>query len=216
MKELLKLNKHIITERRNNLYYNKYTKKVNFLLAGVNGRYGVWKSFDFFYNLYKETLKPQELENLRSVYDFKIKYGKQITVRAENNYISVFYNDDNIIADLIKLKLYFTYYVADVVPNTIVFNKTPKHKYRIYLKGGMYNTDERNELYTFLKNHVIDRDKSISTGLQFFYKYDFGKRNYVFFHDKLKIDYNDESFLTLFKLIVPQFFGKHFLLSTKS
>lgn len=214
----MKSNRTIISENRKNLYYNKYVYKASFYLGGAK-----WTDFNVYdtflisiQRVNHEVTGDVKLDRVQNFYAFKYKYKNKVGQRIERNLVCIYFNDfdEEMLTDLDKCGL-ITINKAEVVPDTIVFEKPIKYKYRIYIKQGCYEYDKRLELYEFIKKHCL-HCADVSKPLLNLCYVDKGSRYYAYFHNGFKIDFNDEGLITWFRLIIPNFYGKHFLLISKA
>ena len=213
----LKSNREVITENRKELYYTKYRYKATFNLIGARmTTYCGYNEFLVSSTRISHLDGVVNNKKINNFYNFRKKYEGIVGKRIEKNQVCIYFNelDEVMLQELDQIGL-IQIYKASVVPKTIVFSKPTKFKHRIYLKQGFYEYDKRKELYDFISRYCVN-DANLSKPLTNMTLFDKGSRYYAYFHSGYKIDFNEESVLTLFKLIVPNFFGKHFLLVSEA
>lgn len=213
------------------LYYNKYRYRARFHCLGIY--LATWnltkKDLESRISNNKYKFKNANASIIKKFIDWKntqVKGKDRINIiRLENNTASVFSNDLNNLKTLESLGCVIEYTeIDDNIPVGIkYFVNEPKYKHRIYLKSKRVSED----FITKLKN-MFDRYKGTETkivpseSLQNWLN-DRGtpslggwlawKRSYCSSH--FFIDYNDESFITIFALTFDSMISKKYKLEKR-
>jgi len=203
-------------ENRKILYYHKYLYKAKLEIPyarymSMSKTFGDFCEFGARFSINFEKVDKvitQEFINFINSYD-----KKQLIIRIENKYVSIFCNDLNNLKTTSKLFGNPIFYKANAYDdNVIIFKNYPKHKFRTYLKQGYLNKSQKHLIYDFINRHVKDRlDKTISKS---FYRktFDYINPYNEYWHGSHFIDYDDESFKTLIHLFIGNLAGKTYKL----
>ena len=197
------------------LYFNKYVYRARLYSPGMYLTTWNLSSDDLIKRVQnnKSRLANANVDHLLKFTDWKNsqKKGKDknCTIRLEGNCASVFSNDLNHLKTLetIGCDMDYTMVADDIPAGTKYFVNEPKYKHRIHLKSKRVPEDFPKKLAALferykgtntkispcpsLKEWLTDRDKSLGGWLAW-------KRSFCSSH--FFIDYNDESFITLFAL----------------
>jgi hypothetical protein len=200
------------------LYYNKYRYRARLYCTGIY--LAMWNlSLDDIEKKVKSNkhrLKDASAYKIKNFIDWKNTQpkgnNKINTVRIEGNVASIFSNDLNSFKSLENLGCPIDYTeIGDNIPiGTKYFVKEPKYKYRFYLKSKRVHEDFRTRLALLFDRYKDTETKifaspSLKQWLEIdtsFNSWSFWKHNYCSSH--FFIDYNDESFITLFALSFDQ------------
>lgn len=200
------------------LYYNKYRYRARFYCTGIY--LAMWdlslEEIERKVKSNRHRLKNASADKIKNFTDWKNTQpkGKNKTniVRIENDTASVFSNDLNSLKTLENLGCHVDYTeIGDNIPvGTKYFTREPKYKHRIYLRSKRVTEDFRNRL-----SLLFDRYKNTNTNISpspslkdWLQISNFGtgwstwRRLSCSSH--FFIDYNDESFITLFALSFDQ------------
>jgi hypothetical protein len=159
-----------------------------------------------------------------SVFKKEMKKG-EVTIRIEGNIASVFSNDLNYLKSLETLGFIVDYTeVQDNVPTGIkYFVEEPKYKYRIYLKSKRVSDDFPKKLQNMFERYKGTNTKIVPSPSLRDWLTERGtpslggwlawKRSYCSSH--FFIDYNDESFITIFALTFTNMISRKFTLEKR-
>lgn len=218
-------------EFRDRLYYNNFKYKAKIELPGIKFLYHSdtivsWKykiqnlsrSNLYFLSRYfgnndETTLISKILENedsIKKYIEYYKKYRKELTFRQEGHSVSVFSNNLSDFDELIALDKNSTVLIFEAKVTLFAgvkfFVSKPKYKYRLYLKNKNLPQEERGRLISFLlsRNYI-----QISPS---FYNWIYNKSVRYYITSNFYVDYNDESFGTLFALTFSDITGSHYKL----
>lgn len=186
---------------KDSLFYNKYKYK-----AKLQKIVGAWflhnvKSFKDYENklsdewwekLLNTDLTDPNRTNLKNLIKFKETNNKEVTIRVEGAYVSVFSNNLDILKELEQNFVVKQYFEVNCIPKVKFFHKPPKFKYRTYFRIN-YNVDNAS-LYDYIMRQkalgLVDYNKYIDKPLKKFYRM-----------PMLFVDYNDEKIITFLSLL---------------
>lgn len=219
---------------RDSDYYGKYIYRLRFKMPSI--RYIInEKNVEGLMNRYnattgwrviKEQDRPDVTENLEALKQL-IELRKSLnkdgtgTVRLEWNTVSIFSSDLSLLKNIESIKPDLDFVYTQVRTNNYVgvksFVKTPKHKFRVYLKSKMVGSDfiaqfndllERtNELHPCASLKYWIQGASL-TGNQYSWRYRFTSVTHF-------IDYDDESTLSYLALMYGEYLGKRYKLEKR-
>ena len=209
------------------LYFNKYVYRARVHMVGAYLCSYSSKKEDFEKRIKtNKSIKTANADDLVKFATFKKEMKKGLsTVRIEGNVASVFSNDLNYLKELQTLGFVVDYTeVQDNVPTgTKYFVEEPKFKYRIYLKSKRVPEEFSKRLQGMLdrykgtatkilpspslKNWLTERGTPSLGGWLAW------KRSYCSSH--YFIDYNDESFITIFALTFDNMIYRKFKLEKR-
>lgn len=218
-------------EFRDRLYYNNFKYKAKIELPGIKFLYhsdtiSSWKykiqnlsrSNLYFLSRYfgnndENTLISKILENEEAITKYIAyykKYNKELTFRQEGHSVSIFSNNLSDFDDLlilgVNLKVLIFEAKVTLFAGVKLFVRKPKYKYRLYLKNKNLPQEERGRLISFLLSRTYIQ---ISPSL---YNWIYNKRVRYYITSNFYVDYNDESFGTLFALTFSDITGSHYKL----
>jgi len=214
------------------LYYSKYQYRARVYANGI-----YLCNFRSTREEFEKTLKKHKKHSSDVNIDMLVKFAQwknkqkidkkgQFTIRIENNIASIFSNDLYFLKELQSIGLNVDYTaIEDVVPvGKKYFVNEPKFKHRIYLKSKRVSDEFPEKLQAMF-------DRYSGTGTQI--SPSVALRNWTSSHDAFPsmissyysnswrsrycsshffIDYNDESFITLFALMFDGMISKKYAL----
>lgn len=210
------------------LYFSKYVYRARVHMVGAYLCSYSSKKEDFEKRIRAnksiKTANPDDLVKF-SVFKKAMKKGEG-TIRIEGNIASVFSNDLNYLKGLETLGFVVDYTeVQDNVPTgTKYFVEEPKFKHRIYLKSKRVSDDFPKKLQNMFERYKGTNTKIVpSPSLKDWLNERRGtpslggwlawKRSYCSSH--FFIDYNDESFITIFALTFTNMISRKFTLEKR-
>ena len=201
-------------EDRDKLFFNKYKYRAACTLPGVRFTYYCTTLKDFQKKMEKRKHDPwfqgrmyEDDINLNAIEYFikwRNQYKKDAIIRIEYDTFAVFSNDLELLKTLGEMDEYDVEYteVNVIAPGVKFFKNKPKHDFRIYLKGIRLDSNKVDEICSFVDNYK-DRD-SVKISNALVHAVTNGKININrWMHNSYYIDYNDESMLTLLRLVFP-------------
>lgn len=221
-------------EYRDNLFYNKYTYRLKCRVEG--GRYTYFckttEDLDSKLNNPKKSYMairandvPKVQKNLPALKEIiklsnERKLNKNFSLRIERDHISFFADDINLLKE-IENRLGTNYTLdftkAEIAPFAGVkyFVNEPKHKYRVYLKTTLVDTNLHKDLTEF-----ISRVKGVyaSPGLKKWLNHTRINQSLMYFRytsSAYFLDYDDESTLSYLALIHGKLLGRKYKLEKR-
>lgn len=224
--ELFKLK----TEKRNKLYFNKFTYKAVCKIQGAAYTYYTKDLETFAERMEKLRTTNTNRYGVRLLDDNWQEYWDEVSLdkigafitwrnyvdkdrcmyRIQGDHVSFFSNDlallttlDNIDEDVKITK------AVCMDPDTMYFKKEPKYKYRTYFKGKRMPKDFSENIVT-----VRDMYKSLhfSEGL-FASLFHNNWHPYRYLHGSYFVEYNDEQMLTILSMWFPTMLAKTYSLA---
>lgn len=217
-------------EYRDQLYYGKYFYRVRFHLEGARYTWYAKTPEQLEKELNRkspyrrgEAIKSaiENIEVLNKYVDWRNihKTAKSVSIRIENNVVSIFANDLPTLKTIeaIDPSLDYTYTEAkvSVFSGTKYFINKPEYQYRIYLRSRRVEQSYIDNMISMLSNSKsLYPSKSLSKWLeeanmgQQVWKYNFSSSSHY-------IDYNDESMITYLSLMIGDMFGKKYKLEKR-
>ncbi len=221
-------------EYRDSDYYGKYKYRLRFKMSSV--RYIInEKNVEGLMRRYNATsgwrvIREQDradvtenLEALKQLIELRksIKKNDTGTVRLEWNTVAIFSNDLSFLKTIENIKPDLEYDYTEAQTHNFVgiksFVKTPKHKFRVYLKSKMVEGD-----FSIRFSELLNRDVglhpcaslkywvqgSLLTKNQYSWRYRFTSATHF-------IDYDDESTLSYLALMYGEYLGKRYKLEKR-
>jgi hypothetical protein len=144
-----------------------------------------------------------DLNSIEFFIKWRNEYKKETIIRIEYDTFAVFSNDLELLKTLEEINGKIVYTEANVIaPGVKFFKNKPKHDYRIYLKGIRLDSNKVDEICSFVDNYKNRDSVKISNALV--HAVANGRININrWMHNSYYIDYNDESMLTLLRLVFP-------------
>ena len=221
-------------EYRDSDYYGKYKYRLRFKLPSV--RYiinektveGLMKRYNAItgWRVIREQDRPEVTENLEALKQLielrkSIKKNDTGTVRLEWNTVAIFSNDLSFLKTIENIKPDLEYDYTEAQTNNFVgvksFVKTPKHKFRVYLKTKVVEGD-----FIIRFSELLSRDAGLypCTSLKYWVKGALLTKNqytwrYRFTSATHFIDYDDESRLSYLTLMHGEMLGKRYKLEKR-
>ena len=218
-------------EYKENTYYNKYLYRAKFSISGLSHTYNVKDSAGLVerinatgYLRLRSDRKAIVLENkqlLNSYIDWRNAHKKQghITFRLEHDTASIYSNDLELLLTLktIPVEVKITEVKLEQFAGTKYYVKTPKHKYRIYLKS-VYISD--NNFITDLDNTLkkskeLIPSNSLASWLRGYKNSQHYTWRYRYCSGSYSIDYDNESTLSYLVLMYGDMLGKRYKLEKR-
>lgn len=220
---------------RDQYYYGKYSYRVRFKLPGI--RYiinektveGLMKRYDATtgWKKIKDSDRPivtENLEALKQIIELRksVKKDDIGTIRVEWNTVAFFSNDLSLLKSIENIKPDIEYDYTQVYTHNFIgiksFVKTPKHKFRIYLKAKVIEGDFAVRLNELLTRNTTDLHPSPS--LKYWLNgYALNSNQYswryIYTNATHFIDYDDESTLSYLALIHGEYLGKRYKLEKR-
>lgn len=210
------------------LYFNKYQYRARVYHEGIY--LSAWDDYtkEQIVNRIKKNkhrFKNAEADIIINFTQWRKSHSKgknrTCTVRVEGDVASVFSNDLSELKTLESLGCQIDYTeIFDNIPEgTKYFTKEPKYKYRIYLKSKRVPEEFRQKLDSFINRYKgTDTKLEASVALNGWLKHDLPtwavwRRLYSSSH--FFINYNDESFITLFGLSFGGMISRKFKLEKR-
>ena len=213
------------------LYFGKYTYRARVHMVGAYLCSFATKKEDFQKRIKfnKKTLALAKVDDLVRFAEWRKEQKKEkkseITFRIENDCASVFSNNLDFLRELetMGFNVDFTA-VEDVVPVGIkYFVNEPKYKYRIYLKSKRVSDDFPKKLENMFARYKGTGTKIVPSPSLREWLTERGtpslggwlawRRSYCSSH--YFIDYNDESFITIFALTFTSMISRKFTLEKR-
>ena len=202
-------------EDRDKLFFNKYKYRASCTLLGARFTYYCTTLKEFQKKLERRKQDPWHYGRQYSSEDVDLNaieffirwrntHKKDTIIRIEYDTFAVFSNDLELLRTLEEISTYNVEYTeANVIaPGIKFFKNKPKHDYRIYLKGIRLDSNKVDEICSFVDNYK-DRD-SVKISNALVHAVANGRININrWMHNSYYIDYNDESMLTLLRLVFP-------------
>jgi hypothetical protein len=218
-------------EYKENTYYNKYMYRAKFSIPGLSHTYNVKDSKGLMervnatgYLRLRSDRKAMVLENkqmLVSYIDWRNAHKKQghITFRLEGDTASIYSNDLELLLTLktITKEVEITEVKLEQFAGTKYYVRTPKHKYRIYLKtvyikDKTFITDLDN---TLKKNKELVPSPSLKGWLRGYKNSHLYSWRYQYASGSHSIDYDNESTLSYLVLMYGDMLGKRYKLEKR-
>jgi hypothetical protein len=222
-------------EYRDNDYYNKYEYRARFKIKGIRYTWYTKTIEDFqkrvvsgqsYYGIRAED-RTAVNENLATIMDFITwrnlrKTDKQAMIRIEGDVVAVFSSDLALLNTLQNLSRDLVIDYTQVQKSAFIgvktFVKTPKHKYRIYLKSKRVENEFASDL-----NDLFKRTKGLypSDALKYWAKASANslpaRQIWRFRYSSAShfIDYDDESVLSYLALMHGDMLGKRYKLEKR-
>ena len=226
MQELEKMeSSQLKIEHRNKLYFNKYRYKASIFVIGIRHTYYTKSIKDFKHRI--DMLKTRlsnhgyrsiaSLDSIRQIdYDRIEKFinwrglnSKNVTIRMEGDYASIFGNDLSTIKELSEIDEQISLFeVALTEKDIIFFKKDPKFKFRVYIKPVRATQEFIDNMIDFMGRNSENKNMGFSNA---FIK-DVEEQANRYMHGSYYIEYNDESTLSLLYLLFPKVLGKNYRL----
>lgn len=227
------------TEIREKLYYNKYSYRAKFHCLGLHLLQYAGPNV----NSVVQTLNSPRYKDYKpykdKILDFHEFYFKNhhqtnnVMVRYDYNSAGVFSNNLELLQTLESIGCPVEYTLAiDSIPKGIkYFVKEPKHKYRLYFKSKRVSDGFAEKLKEWVERY--ENTSTVITpcsALKYWYTPKEAKTSIVstmfpsvvhntwrssYTFENFFIDYNDESVLTLFRLMFDGIAGKQYTLLKK-
>jgi hypothetical protein len=201
-------------EDRDKLFFNKYKYRATCQLLGVRFTYYCTTVKDFQKKIEKRRQDPWhygkqysnddlDLNAIEFFIKWRNTYKKDSIIRIEYDTFAVFSNDLELLKTLEEIGSDIQYTEANVIaPGVKFFKNKPKHDYRIYLKGIRLDSDKVDHICSFVENYKTRDSVKISSALV--HAVSNGRINSSrWMHNSYYIDYNEESMLTLLRLVFP-------------
>lgn len=201
-------------EDRDKLFFNKYKYRATCQLLGVRFTYYCTTVKDFQKKIEKRRQDPWhygkqysnddlDLNAIEFFIKWRNTYKKDSIIRIEYDTFAVFSNDLELLKTLEEIGSDIQYTEANVIaPGVKFFKNKPKHDYRIYLKGIRLDSDKVDQICSFVENYKTRDSVKISSALV--HAVSNGRINSNrWMHNSYYIDYNEESMLTLLRLVFP-------------
>ena len=218
-------------EYKENTYYNKYLYRAKFSIPGLAHTYNVNDSKGLIervnatgYLRLRADRKAIVLENkqeLVSYIDWRNAHKKQghITFRLEGDTASIYSNDLELLLTLknIPVEVKITEVKLEQFAGTKYYVRTPKHKYRIYLKSvyikdKTFITDLDN---TIKKSKELVPSDSLKKWLLGYKHAQHSMWRYHYASGTHSIDYDNESTLSYLVLMYGDMLGKRYKLEKR-
>ena len=218
-------------EYKENTYYNKYLYRAKFSIPGLALTYNVKDSKGLVervnatgYLRLRADRKAIVLENkqlLSSYIDWRNAHKKQghITFRLEGDTASIYSNDLELLLTLknIPVEVEITEVKLEQFAGTKYYVRTPKHKYRIYLKtvyikDKTFITDLDN---TLKKSKELVPSPSLKGWLRGYKNSHLYSWRYRYTSGSHSIDYDNESTLSYLVLMYGDMLGKRYKLEKR-
>ena len=218
-------------EYKENTYYNKYLYRAKFSISGLCHTYNVKDSKGLVervnatgYLRLRADRKAIVLENkqlLSSYIDWRNAHKKQghITFRLEGDTASIYSNDLELLLTLknIPVEVEITEVKLEQFAGTKYYVRTPKHKYRIYLKtvyikDKTFITDLDN---TLKKSKELVPSPSLKGWLRGYKNSHLYSWRYRYASGSHSIDYDNESTLSYLVLMYGDMLGKRYKLEKR-
>jgi len=212
----------LVTEKRNALFFGKYTYKARCKVHGAVYTYYTKNIEEFkakmarrkdeqpppyvsIYGLdWKRRLDSIDYEQIARYFDWRNNVdSSDYMLRIQGNNISVFSDDLKLLQTLNILDKNVEISIAKLIEtNVIYFKKEPRHKYRIYFRGKRVPENFKDEVKSFIERYkniaficpALRRLVNGTAGRKYWYNY---------LHSSYYVDYDEESTSTLLHM----FFG---------
>lgn len=189
-------------ETRPKLYFNKYRYRARFYLK--NASYAHWaKNYDNFLILDKRIIfRDTKYDLIKSYLDFIHNNKRELIARAEGSNVSIFTNKLELYNQLHTIVNEFDVTEICLTPKVIFFKNIPNYKFRVYLKSKFYSKNDTIALLDFGSQNRQSCKLSKSLIIKCSEK-TINKKEW--FHNSFFIDFNDESFYTYLRLMLPDY-----------
>lgn len=215
-------------EHRNKLYFNKHRYKASILVNGIRHTYYTKSIEDFKHriDMIKTRLRNHSYHSYRSVasldllksikYDIIEKFidwrnlnSKNVTIRMEGDYASIFSNNLSILKELGELDENLALFEVSLTEKDVIFfKKDPKFKFRVYIKPVRATQEFIDNMIDFMGRNSENKNLSFSNA----FKKDVEQQVNRYMHGSYYIEYNEESTLSLLYLLFPKVLGKNYRL----
>jgi len=202
-------------EDRDKLFFNKYKYRASCTLLGVRFTYYCTTLKEFQKKLERRKQDPWhygrqylsedvDLNAIEFFIRWRNTHKKDTIIRIEYDTFAVFSNDLELLRTLEEINTYnIEYTEANVIaPGVKFFKNKPDYDYRIYLKGIRLDNDKVDQISSFVESYK-DRDSVKISGALVNAVRNGRIAASRWMHNSYYIDYNEESMLTLLRLVFP-------------
>lgn len=217
-------------EKRNKLYFNKFTYKAVCKIKGAGYTYYTndfetfvarmekWRDNKLRYGVrvmsddWKEYMDEINLDQISKFITWRNLISKdKCMYRMQGDSVSFFSNDLSLLHTLRSIDENSTFYKAECYDtvNVMYFKKQPKYKFRTYFRSKRIPKDFSDNLRTLQGMYKsINFSKGIFPSL-----FHNNWHPYRYIHGSYFVEYNDEQMITILSMWFPDMLGKTYSLA---
>lgn len=171
-------------------------------------------------NLVRDAIDKECPENYSLIEQFvswrehKTVESKDVKIRINFSYLTLYFNDFQNIKDLhdafTNLGKSFKYNYSNAIPNFkkgVIYHKEPKNKFRLFLKPTRLYDSDKEDFIKFLNSYKFNLSQSLKNSILFRYR-TLSNRNHLNIQSNHYLDYDDESLLTILAMMYPNLIRK--------